>query len=304
MRWNICGTYWHSDAFERQLSRTIYYYLSGQRSIDTTTGHHVFSIEIGLKRSVTRAEYSEIRQSVELSMKEFFSQRMTADEMKQQHDELMLAYQKGISGDVESAYSIWGFLEDEDRLKLTLHCWELCRSGKLDNRVWATILKNTWQRGKASCLLLWAKLSPATVVQMFASASKDILMDENFGTTTEFAVFERLPDSLVVWRGVSSNSKYLANGFSWSLDRNQACWFAYRNSSRAIGAPVLVQATVAREAVLALFGYEQEIVVNPEGPSLLSDVSVIELPKDSDEGELIRRYADLRCVDSELVDSI
>jgi hypothetical protein len=71
-----------------------------------------------------------------------------------------------------------------------------------------------------------------------------------------------LPPSFTVYRGV--NDRRYARGFSWTLDRERAEWFARRFSHDG-RSPHLVTGTVARADVIAYLGGrgEQEILVRP-----------------------------------------
>jgi hypothetical protein len=91
------------------------------------------------------------------------------------------------------------------------------------------------------------------------------IMDEN-----ERAVLAGLLDPVTVWRGVSEPDH--AAGFSWSLDREKAEWFARRWSILPeVGEqPTLVTGSVARGDVIAYQAgrKESEIIALPESVAI------------------------------------
>lgn len=83
------------------------------------------------------------------------------------------------------------------------------------------------------------------------------------------AKLRRMPDELIVWRGVSH--KGAVRGLSWTLDRDMAVWFANRTSSGR--APrFLVEGRIRKADVCAYFTgrNESEVVVLPEHVEIVS----------------------------------
>jgi len=82
----------------------------------------------------------------------------------------------------------------------------------------------------------------------------------------ELAALVELPDEVTVYRGFDREGG--AEGFSWTLDRERAGWFARRFPGDA---PSVATGTVARNDIIAVFfGREEaEVVALPE------DVTVI-----------------------------
>ncbi|VWD16186.1 hypothetical protein [Burkholderia contaminans] len=172
-------------------------------------------------------------------------------------DYLRESYQSAVDGNTEAATSLWCWLEDYERLLLTLHFWNEIQENRITPEVWAAILCNTWQRGKTGCLLLKAVISTVEIVEMFMAASAKSLMAED----GEFEAYNSLPDTLEIWRGTSSEAGHQSTGMSWTLDPIQAEWFALFRSGSAT--PLLCRTVVEKKDILAAFDYEKEIVVNP-----------------------------------------
>lgn len=296
MRWNIHGSYWYSDEFLSQLKEIIRYYHSGERQVDSITHMHARGYQRKTGKAVTVLQLMEIKAEVRQQVRDCLKDCTNRISVDQQISEQLEEYRQGMCGDVKAMRSLWLYLEDDDRLKLTLHLWEQRQAYKLDPTVWAEILRCTWQRGKVGCLLLEAKLAPKTVAAMFSNACGETLMKESFGIAAEWDIFRSLPEKFVAWRGVSSNQEHQTTGYSWTLDRNQACWFAYRSASASNGNPILIQATVCRDAMMAVFAYEQEVVVNSQSARAISDVQLTELPRDKD-GTYCQHYVDQLAVE-------
>lgn len=70
-----------------------------------------------------------------------------------------------------------------------------------------------------------------------------------------YAAFEPpagTPERLTVWRGTSKlNTRQALRGFSWTTNRDVACWFAMRFAEKS-GSPLLLRADIRRSDV-ALF---------------------------------------------------
>jgi len=74
------------------------------------------------------------------------------------------------------------------------------------------------------------------------------------------AIFEALPDSLTIYRGFREDGGEY--GWSWTLDKVKAEWFARRSA----GVPMVASATIPKRVALAYFGgrNEAEIVMHPD----------------------------------------
>ncbi len=87
-------------------------------------------------------------------------------------------------------------------------------------------------------------------------------------TRVERAKLASLPERVAVWRGVS-NAEH-AEGFSWTLSRRRAHWFAKRWALEGTS-PLLLSGTVAKADVIAYLAKrgEREIVALPESVEVI-----------------------------------
>jgi hypothetical protein len=186
-------------------------------------------------------------------------------------------YKKALAGDLEASLMAWNSTPfGESKLFFTLHMWHQFNNGKISPSVWGTLLKESWEYGKDGCLILGAKIPSDLIIQMFESAPKEILMNGH----DELNKFINTPETIEIWRGVSSESAFKHNGMSWTTNREQAMWFAYRNLNHIkTEQPTLLRAVIAKEKILARFNYEWEVVVSPT--SSIMDVEETVLPEDS-----------------------
>lgn len=85
--------------------------------------------------------------------------------------------------------------------------------------------------------------------------------DEWFMDDADRAVLCGLPDVVTVWRGVNEDGGN-ESGLSWTLDREQAVWFATRFGRRG----VLLEVTLERSEIIACVAGrgEQEVILDPE----------------------------------------
>lgn len=94
------------------------------------------------------------------------------------------------------------------------------------------------------------------IIKWFRKADKNYLMNKD-----ELAVLKGLPDIVTIYRGVRSEDyKY---GFSWTLSKSKAEWFATRFERDT---PILLKTTVSREDILCYTDNrnEREIIIDPE----------------------------------------
>ena len=68
-------------------------------------------------------------------------------------------------------------------------------------------------------------VSKKELLSYFKEASKEYLMNEN-----DFEVYLKLSDIVTVYRGVTDYNKRNIKALSWTLDLEQAKWFAERYS--------------------------------------------------------------------------
>ena len=95
-----------------------------------------------------------------------------------------------------------------------------------------------------------------TAVKWFREADKTALMDPE-----DLKVFEKLPETLKVYRGVAAGRN--PKGLSWTTSLDTAKWFANRfNQGDKTG--YIQEATVSKNDVLAYFNVrnEEEVVVD------------------------------------------
>lgn len=97
-------------------------------------------------------------------------------------------------------------------------------------------------------------VSVYTFIDMFKDADKTFLMDED-----ELEIYNNLPEEIVVYRGINEHGS--VNAISWSLDKEQADWFAHRFDMLGTTGS-LYQATIKKEYVLAYISREQEVVID------------------------------------------
>lgn len=100
-------------------------------------------------------------------------------------------------------------------------------------------------------------VSSRELVKMFKKADKQSLMSPE-----DYAVYESLPEEIVVYRGVTDFNKKYTKAMSWTLDKEKAKWFADRYQT---GTGEVWGKTVPKKKVFAYFGgrNESEVVINP-----------------------------------------
>ena len=92
---------------------------------------------------------------------------------------------------------------------------------------------------------------PSLAAKWFCEADKEALMSKE-----EYAIFNALPESFAVYRGVSYGRN--PKGMSWMRDRKKAEWYANR-----LGIGYVIQGIAEKKDVLAFFLYkdEEEVVI-------------------------------------------
>lgn len=277
--WTIYGRKWNSANFlermrpEFEYSRSIEGMVEANMQRDNVIMKSL-GIDINLSAELAdqwRADLTELYKRVRhLNSKSSGSNEAHWDK------HFMPLYNDAINGDVDAAYTLWILLEDCERLKLTLHLWELAEERLITPQVWAATLLSSWQRGNAGCLLLKAKLTQKQIVSMFNYACPATLM----GDEEELSRFHSLSEDIEIWRGTTSSTKYRETGMSWSSSGLQAEWFAYRNLNDDGDEPILIRAIAKKSDLLASFNYENEIVVNPMRTTRLNILSITRLSND------------------------
>lgn len=99
-------------------------------------------------------------------------------------------------------------------------------------------------------------VSRRKALALFRRAEKLKLMDEE-----EYSHYEKLPQKIMVWRGVSPGRARL--GLSWTDDKDVASWFMKR-FERENKKGCLLEATIDKKNVLAYFNTrgEKELIVD------------------------------------------
>lgn len=95
--------------------------------------------------------------------------------------------------------------------------------------------------------------------EWFKKADKSQLMD-----TEEMEIYNSLPDTVTIYRGVTNFNKKNKKALSWSLDREVAVWFANRFET---GTGRVWTMRVPKERILCYFDgrEEKEVIVDLQG---------------------------------------
>lgn len=167
-----------------------------------------------------------------------------------------------------STYEAWRKGNVIILFEYAMYMWSEFNAGKISSRVWAAVLGIAWQsgaRGMMACVVLTA----AQVRAMFKAADLETLHKlVEFEGEDLNSLYESLPDTLTVYRGVSTGISHFEDGLSWTRDINEPVRFAVLNCQTKKEIPGFITATIRKEAVLALFSFEQEIVVDPMVPKV------------------------------------
>jgi hypothetical protein len=108
------------------------------------------------------------------------------------------------------------------------------------------------------------KLTQSEVIEMFREAPRKALLNAcEFEGEDLGKMFDELPEEFQVFRGISTAVDHLDDGFSWTLDVLEARTFAALNCQTKKEIPGFVIATIRKEAVLGMFSFEKEVVVDP-----------------------------------------
>lgn len=150
--------------------------------------------------------------------------------------------------------------------EFAMFMWAEFKAGRISSKVWATVLAVAWQsgsRGMLACVVLNAN----QVREMFKAADfRTLLHYASFQDEDMNEVYDSLPDTLTVYRGVSTGISHFEDGFSWTRDPREPFRFAALNCQTKKEIPGFLTATIKKESVLALFSFEGEVVVDPNVP--------------------------------------
>ena len=188
--------------------------------------------------------------------------------LRPQIERTLALLQTGIDDDgaVEAAEDLWCAMGDPGRREFLWWCyWHMNVVGR---RPFSRVLGQTWTRPKTTSLRGWG-FPYLDIVKMFDHASPDALMEPE-----DLAVFNQLPAEIVAYRGVAGVTVGQAKrGMSWTLNREEAEWFAERDED--LGSPMVLEATICKPNVLAVFNDpEREIVVRPGRVRLLTTAAI------------------------------
>jgi len=90
----------------------------------------------------------------------------------------------------------------------------------------------------------------------------------------ELSFYNSLPDELTIWRGIRVEEQLDEDnvGFSFTLDKEKAEWFAKRFSQDGRGTPMLIEAKVDKDDILSVFlnRGEEEVLVSPDNIQVIS----------------------------------
>ena len=100
-------------------------------------------------------------------------------------------------------------------------------------------------------------LNKQQLASMFRSISPEYLMDKE-----ELRQYQSLEDPVTVYRGVTPYNKRNVKGLSWTLDREQAEWFAHRFGEDG----TVYTAQISKKYIFAIFNgrNEAEVIVDPK----------------------------------------
>jgi hypothetical protein len=159
-------------------------------------------------------------------------------------------------GDEDAAFSLSVALENGLRGGVALAMWR----AKVKREAFRAYLQSVWDHDHR--YVIDAAQTRRTLGYMFRYAAFPLPTD--------------LPDMVKVWRG----SSYLPfgeakTGYSWSTDRDLACWFAMRFAAKN-GSPLVLTADIAKRDI-ALFTNDRNeseaVLMRPPAARIDGDVS-------------------------------
>ena len=157
-----------------------------------------------------------------------------------------------LSGDVEAARSLIFAAPNENRGEVVKALWK----HGVSQDVLRAALQDAWDHDYVEVWNAFKSLKSFT--RIFRAANFPV---------------EHLATRFTIWRGGDGDRYDVAIGFSWTMDRDTACWFALRFDPPN---PLVVTRTVQRRNVLAHFTERDEaeiVVVKVGATSIDGDVS-------------------------------
>lgn len=132
-------------------------------------------------------------------------------------------------GDMEAAFSLSVALRNDLRGVVAVVMWR----AKVPRPAYRVFLGSTWMHDHREVEA--AAQNRRTLAHMFRYAA--------------FASPPELPDMVTVWRGTSYLPiKEAQTGYSWTTDKDMACWFAMRFASTN-GKPLVLTANVSKREI-------------------------------------------------------
>lgn len=132
--------------------------------------------------------------------------------------------QAAFDGDSEAALELFCGLRNHNRGAVAVMMWR----GGVEREAFRTYFASAWDHDHL--YVIRAAKTRRTLAAMFRYAA--------------FPKPPNLPERVTVWRGTSKlKQREAARGYSWSLDRDTACWFAMRFAD-ANGSPLVLRAEV------------------------------------------------------------
>ena len=128
-------------------------------------------------------------------------------------------------------------------------------------------------------MLAAVELNQPLVLDFFRSAPREILIEfGNKGDDDNLKLYESIEDEIQLYRGVSTGIRHYENGFSWTSNPEELLKFSALNCHNKKEIPGFVMATVKKAAILAIFSYENEFVIDPTVPKRSVELEFLKGP--------------------------
>lgn len=123
----------------------------------------------------------------------------------------------------------------------------------LDDKDYGQLLKDCWTMEEYTSRN--PNITKKEMVSLFKKAKKEYMMDED-----ELKVFQNLPDEVTIYRGV--RDRKWQKELSWTLDYEQAEWFATRFESKE---QIVYEVTLPKKEIITYINDrdEQEVIIDP-----------------------------------------
>lgn len=188
---------------------------------------------------------------------ESFSKAVTLARMAEICEPFEIKYvQAAFDGDEDAAFSLSVALSNDKRGAVAVAMWR----AKVRREAFRKFFSSVWNHDHRHVIA--AAQTRRTLSYMFRYAAFPLPAD--------------MPDTVTIWRG----SSYLRfddarTGYSWSTDRDLACWFAMRFADQN-GSPLVLTADIAKRDI-ALFTNDRSeseaVLMRPPAARIDGDVS-------------------------------